>query len=360
MSDFQTLHELVKAARANLPDGTWDYLVGGAETETTLLRNRQSLDSLAFRSRVLRDVTKVHCTSTFLGKPMRMPVFLAPLGSLHALEPGGALSAAKAAESFGVLSVLSSVAQPGLEEIAAGTRHPKIYQLYVRGDRDWVEDHIHRAIASGYVGFCFTVDTAIYGRRERDIIKRYTPTARRTATGFEFQATMTWELVSWFKARFPKLPLILKGIVTAEDAAQAVQHGVEVVYISNHGGRQLDHSPGAIEVLQEVVGAVGGKAEVVIDGGFMRGLDVLKAIALGAKAVGIGKLYGLALAGGGEAGVLRALELLEMEIGLGLGLLGVNRLEELNPSYIRPAVPVYRPHTLYNAFPFLDLPESRY
>ncbi len=359
MSEFLTLHEIVKAARNNLSDEPWDYLAGAAETETTFLRNRHALDAIAFRPRVLRDVSKIDCTSSFLGKPMRIPVFIAPLGSLHVLGPGGALATAKAAERFGIVSILSSVAQPGLEEVGQGTKHPKVYQLYVRGDRAWVEDHIRRAIDHGYTGFCFTVDTAIYSRRERDIIKRYIPAARRTASGFEFQASMSWELVEWFKARY-KMPLILKGIATAEDAQLAVERGVEVVYVSNHGGRQMDHGRGSIDVLPEVVKVVAGKAEVVVDGGFMRGGDVLKALALGANAVGIGRLYGFGLAAAGEAGVHRVLEILEDEIALNMGLLGVNRLDQLTPSHLHPAPLVRMEHPVRHAFPFLDLPAQRY
>jgi isopentenyl diphosphate isomerase/L-lactate dehydrogenase-like FMN-dependent dehydrogenase len=360
MNDFQTLHEIVKAARANTPDGAWDYLTGGAETETTQLRNRLALDSLGFRPRVLRNVREIDTSTTLLGEKMRMPVFIAPMGSLQMLDPSAGLGVAKAAESFGITSILSSVVPPGLEVVGDETRHPKVYQLYVRGERDWVDDHVKRAIKHGYSAFCFTLDTAIYGRRERDTIKRHVPAARRGASGFEYQADMTWELIAWFKKHYPQLPLVLKGIANAEDAMLAVEHGAEVVYISNHGGRQLDHGVGTIAVLQEVLQAVDGRAEVVIDGGFLRGTDVVKAIALGAKAVGIARLVGFGLAAGGEAGVARMLELLETEIRMAMGLLGVTRVGDLKPSYVREAPPVRAPHALYSAFPFLALPEQRY
>ena len=360
MYDFQTLHEIVKAARANTPDAAWDYLTGGAETETTQLRNRLAIDSLGLRPRVLRNVREIDTSTTLLGKPMRMPVFIAPMGSLQMLDPSAGLGVAKAAESFGILSVLSSVVPPGLEVVGDETRHPKVYQLYVRGDRAWVDDHVKRAIEHRYHAFCFTLDTAIYGRRERDVIKRHVPAARRGASGFEFQADMTWELITWFKKEYPKFPLILKGIANAEDAKLAVEHGAEVVYVSNHGGRQLDQGPGTIAVLQEVLQAVGNQAEVVIDGGFLRGTDVVKAIALGAKAVGIARLVGCGLAAGGEAGVTRMFELIEMEIRVAMGLLGVTRIDQLDASYVRAAPPVRAPHALYSAFPHLDLPEQRY
>jgi glycolate oxidase len=358
MSEFQTLHEIVKAARNNIPDGPWDYLVGGAESETTLRRNRLAIDSLAFRPRVLRDVSKIDCTSTVLGAKVRLPVSLAPMGSLESLDPGAALSVARAAEQFGVVSFLSSVTVPGLEEVATVTKNPKVYQLYVRGDRAWVEDYVRRAIAHRYQAFCFTVDTAIYSRRERDLIKRYVPGGRRRVTGMEQQASMTWDLVKWYKDNF-KTPLILKGIATAEDAKLCVEHGVDCVYISNHGGRQLDHGRGSIDVLPEIVKAVDGRAEIIIDGGFLRGSDVIKAIALGADSVAIGKLQGFGLAAAGVAGIVRVLEILETEMRIDLGLLGVASLAELDPSFIHPAPPVHVPG-LTSAYPLLDLKQPEY
>jgi glycolate oxidase len=357
MNDFQTLHEIVKAARANLPNDAWDYLIGAAETETTNVRNRVAIDSLAFRPRVLRDVSKIDCTSTLMGKPMRIPVFLAPIGSLNLIGPEGALGVARGAERFGVMSFLSSVAKTSLEEIAQGTKHPKVFQLYVRGDRDWVEDHVRRAIACGYHAFCFTVDSAIYSRRERDILKRFL-TGRRSSEGIDFQSAVTWDLIKWFKDKY-SMPLVLKGIVTAEDAELAIANGVDVVYVSNHGGRQLDYCAGTIETLAEILKAVDGKAEVVLDGGFLRGSDIVKAIALGAKAVGVGRLYGFGLAAGGDAGVARVLELLETEMRISMGLLGVRRLDELTPRFVQPGTAV-RTGAFASAYPFLKLDEHSY
>ena len=192
MAEFETLHEIAAAARGNVSDGVWDYLTGGTETETTLLRNRQALDSIAFRPRVLNDVRRIDCSGRTAGRDTRLPVALAPMGSLETLHPGGSMEVAKAAETFGVVSYLSSVTQPGLEEVAAQTAHPKIYQLYVRGDRSWVAAFVRRAVDHGYVSFCLTVDVALYSRRERDLIKRYLPTARRSAAaGWEYQAGLS-------------------------------------------------------------------------------------------------------------------------------------------------------------------------
>jgi isopentenyl diphosphate isomerase/L-lactate dehydrogenase-like FMN-dependent dehydrogenase len=359
MSDFLTIHEIVKAARNNMSNGVWDYLTGGADTETTLLRNRQGLESIAFRPRVLRDVRKIDLSGSLMGDKMRLPVTLAPMGSLDAMDPGGAVSVAKAAEEFGVTSFLSSVTRPGLEEVADATAHPKIYQLYVRGDHGYIEDHARRAIERGYRGFCLTVDVAYYSRRERDIIKRYTPLGRALGVeGWDYQAGLSWDTVKWFKDSFD-IPLVIKGIATAEDAAICIDHGVEGVYVSNHGGRQLDHGRASIDALPEIVEAVGGKAEIIVDGGFMRGTDILKAVALGADVVAIGKLQGFGLAADGTAGIVRVLELLEIEMRTTMGLLGETRLDALSSAHLHPAAPVYAPHAL-SGFPFLDFKDTEY
>ncbi len=359
MPDFATLHEIAAAARGNLSDGAWDYLTGGAETETSLLRNRLGLDSIAFRPRVLNDVSAIDLTGKVAGQATRLPVALAPMGSLENLNPGGAMAVAKAAEAFGTVSYLSSVTQPGLEAIADATGHPKVYQLYVRGDRDWVADVARRAIAHGYCAFCLTVDVALYSRRERDLIKRYVPTARRSsAEGMDWQAMLDWDFVKWFKDSFD-IPLQIKGVATAEDASLCVEHGVDTVYVSNHGGRQLDHGRATVDVLPEVVEAVAGRAEIVVDGGFMRGADIVKAIARGADAVSVGKIQGLGLAADGEAGVVRVLELLEEEMRITMGLMGLVRLDQLDGTFLHPAQPVREPSAL-SAFPFLALRSPEY
>ena len=350
---FLTLHEIARAARLNLAAGAWDYLAGGAETETTLKRNRQALDSVAFRPRVLRNVSRVDVTSTLLGRPVRLPVMLAPVGSIESFTDGGGATATRAAAQFGVSHMLSSVCSPGLEAVAeAGADSFRIFQLYVRGDDAFVDDYAKRAIDHGYAAFCMTVDTASYSRRERDLAKRYLRTWRQRATGREFQAALSWDDVKRFKDKFD-IPFALKGIATAEDAQLAVDHGVEIVYVSNHGGRQLDHGRGSLEVLPEVVEAVGDRATIIVDGGFVRGTDVVKAITMGAHAVGIGRLECLGLAAAGQAGLVRALEILEDEIRIAFALLGVTSWKELDRSYLHVASPVTRPHVL-SAFPLLE------
>jgi isopentenyl diphosphate isomerase/L-lactate dehydrogenase-like FMN-dependent dehydrogenase len=361
-SEFQNLHEIVKKARHNLDQNNWDYIVGGTETETTLRRNRMALDSIAFRPRVLRDVRKVDASVEALGRKMRLPVILAPIGALECFDRGAGGAVVRAAEAFGVAHMLSSVSEPGLENVArAAPAALRMYQLYVRGDDAFVEDHAERAIAQGYIAFCLTVDTAIYSRRERDLAKRYVTSGRRrvsAAAGQEFQAGLDWRAVERIKGKF-NVPLMLKGIATAEDAKIACDHGVEWIYASNHGGRQLDHGRGALEILPEIVRAAAGRAKVVVDGGISRGTDIVKAVAAGADLVGIGRLQCYALAAAGQAGVVRMLELLEDEVQRCLGLLGVDRFAALDPSCLHPAAPVNPPGVL-SAFPLLDIEDYRY
>ncbi|MEE8444245.1 MAG: alpha-hydroxy acid oxidase, partial [Alphaproteobacteria bacterium] len=264
-SDFQTLHEIVHAARATLSREVWDYVMGGAETETTLKRNRQALDALAFRPRVLRDVGEIDCGVELLGQRLRIPVLLAPIGSMQDIVADGGITPARAAAEFGTVQILSSACEPGLEKVAAAAGAAKIFQLYVRGDADWVEDTLRRAVDAGYIAFCFTVDLDRYGRRERDIARRHVTTARLTVAGEEYQARFNWADIAAIRARHD-IPLILKGIATAEDAALAVEAGIDIVYVSNHGGRQLDHGRGGADVLPEIVEAVAGRARVIFDG----------------------------------------------------------------------------------------------
>ena len=357
--DFMNLHEIVHKARQNLNQNAWDYIVGGVETETTLRRNRIALDSIAFRPRVLRDVSQVDTGTEILGRKLRMPVVLCPVGSLESFHPEGAAPVVKAAAEFGVAHMLSSVCDPGLEGVAqAAPEGLRMFQLYVRGDAAWVDDYVARAIANKYAAFCLTVDTAHYSRRERDIAKRHITGGRRRASGREFQAALDWRTVERIKAKFA-IPLAIKGIATAEDAKIALDHGVDFVYLSNHGGRQLDHGRGSTDVLPEIAEAVAGRAKIIIDGGFYRGSDIVKAIALGAHLVGLGRMQCYGLAAAGQAGIVRMLELLEDEMMRSMGLLGVTSLGKLDPSYLHAAAPT-NPGHVHSAFPHLDIAPYRY
>jgi isopentenyl diphosphate isomerase/L-lactate dehydrogenase-like FMN-dependent dehydrogenase len=358
-TDFQCLHEFVARARQALSQNDWDYIVGGTETETTLKRNRLAIDQLAFRPRVLRDVNAIDTTAEAFGTRLRLPVLLAPVGALESFHDAAAAAVVKAAGEFGIAHMLSSVCMPGLEKVAAvAPKATRLYQLYVRGDEAWVDDHVARAIDNGYRAFCFTVDTAIYSRRERDIAKRHIVAGRRRASGREFQAALDWRTIARVKERFA-IPLVLKGIATAEDAKIAVEHGVDWIYVSNHGGRQLDHGRGALDVVPEVVDAVKGRARVIVDGGFARGADIVKAVAAGADLVGLGRMQCYALAAGGEDALVQMLEILEDEVTRALGLLGVTKLSELDRSYLHRADAVVSPHA-FSAFPLLRIEEYRY
>jgi isopentenyl diphosphate isomerase/L-lactate dehydrogenase-like FMN-dependent dehydrogenase len=357
--EFQNLHEFIRKARARLNQNAWDYIVGAAETETTLRRNRMSLDEIAFRPRVLRDVARIDPSVERFGRKLRLPVMMAPVGALEILDPGSGASVARAAGTFGAAHMLSSVSEPGLEKVAeAAPDALRMYQLYVRGDDAFVEDCVSRAIKNGYSAFCLTVDTAHYSRRERDIAKRYVRESRLRATGGEFQKSLSWRTVKLIKDKF-RIPLVIKGIATAEDAQIAVDHGVDWIYVTNHGGRQLDHGRGSMHVLPEIVAAVAGRAKIMVDGSFCRGTDIVKALITGADLVGIGRLQCWALAAAGEAGVVRMLELLEDEVIRCLGLLGVKNFAELDKSYLHAAAPTNLPH-VFSAFPLLDIEPYRY
>jgi glycolate oxidase len=358
-AQFMNLHEIVAKARQNLNQNDWDYIVGGVETETTLRRNRMALDSIAFRPRVLRDVSKVDTSVEALGRKLRLPIVLCPVGSLESFHAGGAEPVVKAAAEYGVAHMLSSVCDPGLEGVAkAAPDAARMFQLYVRGNDAWVDDYVERAMANGYAAFCLTVDTAHYSRRERDLAKRHTTGGRRRATGREFQMALDWRTVDRIKRRLT-IPLAIKGIATAEDAKLALDHGVEIIYVSNHGGRQLDHGRGSMDVLPEVAEAVAGRAMIIIDGGFYRGSDIVKALALGANLVGLGRMQCYGLAAAGQAGIVRMLEIMEDEVMRSLGLLGATGFGKLDRSYLHAAAPANAPH-VFSAFPLWDHQPYRY
>ena len=350
--EYLVLHEFVKKAREKLPKETWDYLIGASETETTFKRNRFALDNIAFRPRVLRDVENVDLSVDLFGHNLKMPVILAPIGSMQDFVDGAGTAPTLAASEFGIMHMISSTCMPGLEEVAKSVNYPKLFQLYVRGNKDWVDDNIKNAMDHNYAGICLTVDLDAYGRRERDLAKRYRTTSRQSASGFEHQMRFSWKDIDRIKS-YCHLPIIIKGIATKEDALLAVEHGVEVVYVSNHGGRQLDYGLGGLNVLPEISEAIGDNAKVIFDGGIMRGTDVVKAIALGADCVGIGRLQGFAAAAGGSKAIVRMLELLELEISTALRLLGVNSIFDLDDTYLSKDYSFGKLSAL-SAFPLID------
>jgi len=336
---FMTLPEIRRAAKKLLPPGPWAFGAGGAETETTLRRNRQAIQRLAIRQRVLVDVRNVDLTTSFLGTELPLPIAIAPMGSILLFHPQGDVEMARGAAPSKTLAVVSGVTGWPVEEIARATTGPLLFQLYFAGPRSWAQDLLGRVETAGYRAVCLTVDLQVYGRRERDLLLRFDPRAARALApnpsppDMNYQARLTWDDVAWLRSVL-KVPLGLKGILTGEDARRAVEAGVQIVWISNHGGRQLDHTQATINVLPEIVEAVDGRAEIIIDGGFSRGTDIIKALALGANIVALGRtmLWGLAV--GGAAGVDRTIQILRDELATGLALCGQTSVRGLTPSLI--------------------------
>lgn len=350
--EFVTNEEIIQEARRRTTQGVWDYLTGGSESETTLRRNRLAFDRVAFRPRILVDVSKVDPSTTLFGHKLRIPAILAPIGSLEVFHPDGGAASTRAATEFGIMHALSSVTQPPLEETAAATPTPKIFQLYVHGDMEWVEQLIARVKKQpSFIALALTVDVAHYSRRERPMLSRYSRPARDRSE----QAKLTWDTLDHIK-EMAGLPFLLKGVQTGEDAEIAIAHGVDVLWVSNHGGRQIDHARGSMEALPEIVQAANGRARIIVDGGVQRGGDILKAVALGADAVALGKLQGWGLAAGGPAGIVRMLEILEEELIIAMALTGMTSMADVTPKLVCPSESVTPPHEMSS---WVNMPNPR-
>ena len=353
---FTNLLELEDMARAKVPRAIFDYIAGGAEDEVTLRRNREAFGRWALRPRVLRDVRKRDTKTVLLGERVSMPVCVAPT-SFHALvHPEGEVATARGTAAAETILIASTVSTKPLEEIAAAADAPRWFQLYVYKDRAVTEELVNRAVKAGYKALCLTADTPVLGRRERDERNAFTlppgfgianlkpagldgmPEVEQGSAFAEYVAdlldsSLTWDDVDWLKSISP-LPLVVKGIMTAEDAVLAVDHGIAGIVVSNHGGRQLDSTLGSLDALPEVVAAVRGRIELYLDGGIRRGTDVLKALALGAKAVFVGRpvLWGLAL--GGADGVRAVLDELRTELDTAMALAGCATLKDIESSLV--------------------------
>lgn len=329
------LTDLEELAAGTLGPAALAYYAGGAADEVTLRDNVAAWQRRRLRPRVLVDVSTIDTTATLLGTPVAMPVGVAPT-ALHGLAHADAeLATAEAAARAGVVFCASSLATRPVEDLA-GVDGPRWFQLYAHRDRDITADLVVRAAAAGCLALVVTVDLPVFGRREREVRSGFAqPSAAgygnfaRYATGDDIGAVtaglhtsqLTWADIAWLRER-SSLPLVLKGILTAEDTAIAVDHGVDAVWVSNHGGRQLDRVPATIDVLEEVVAAADGRCEVYLDGGVRRGTDILTAIALGARATFAGRPWLYALATGGEGGVVDALGVLRAELVNAMALLG--------------------------------------
>lgn len=374
------VHDLREIASRRLPAGVFGYVDGAAEDERTLQANADAFASYRFRPRVLRDVSRIDPATTILGKPSALPLVLAPTGFTRIVDPEGELAVARAAARAGLPYTLSTMATRSIEEVAAASgQGRRWFQVYVWRDRDLVKDMIERAAANGYDTLMLTVDTAVLGRRERDVRRGFSlppkigletivdgvlhpawtwrfvrsepirfanVAGRGSAVGdgstavalaefasAQFDQTLSWADVDWMRSVWDG-PIVLKGIQTVEDARVAADHGVDAISVSNHGGRQLDDAPPALDLVAPVVQAVGDRVEVYCDGGVRRGSDVLKAIALGARACLIGRAYLYGLGAAGELGVDAVIAMFEADLRRTMALLGVNDVDEITTEFI--------------------------
>jgi glycolate oxidase len=336
---FVTLPEIRRYAKKILPRDVWNFGDGGAETETTLRRNRRAIDRLAIRQDILVDVREIDLSTSLLGLRLSWPVAVAPMGGLILFHPEGDVEMARGAAAADTLQFLSGATGWSVEDVAKAGTGPKMFQLYHHGDRAWVADLMARVEAAGYHAVVLTVDVQVYSRRERDIVNRYSPRAAMSKApnprgpDANYPERLTWDDVAWLR-KATKLPIGLKGIMTVRDAKRAVEAGVELIWVSNHGGRQLDHTQASIDALPPIVDAVAGAAAIVVDGGFNRGTAVLKGVALGATVVAVGRLALWGLAADGAAGVECALGILRREVRTTMALCGQTSVKGLSPDLI--------------------------
>ena len=376
-----TIDDLRRLARRRLPRAVYDFIEGGAGDELTVTRNRAAFERLLFEPRILVDVSKREQSTVVLGERVATPVILSPTGMAGLSWPKGEVAAARGAHDAGTIYTLSTHSSYSIEEVAAGAPGPLWFQLYVWQNRDLTRSFVERARAAGYRALLLTVDVPVISRRERDLRNGFTVPPRMTARNVvdtlrragwvrrvlmgqrritlanlvgapgaprtdivtlagvanrQVDPSISWADLAWFRSLWSG-PLLLKGVMTAADARRAAEHGIDGVVVSNHGGRQLDGTRATIEALPEIVDAVGNRMEVLLDGGVRRGADVVRALALGARAVMVGRPYLYGLATGGQAGVRRALEILASEVDHALALTGVPRVADLEPSLVRRA-----------------------
>jgi len=373
-----SIEDLRSLARRRLPDVVFDYVDGGAEGEVTLRENRRAFDAVTFRPRQAVAVPRCDLRARVLGLDLALPALLAPVGYSRLMHPSGEVAAARAAGSAGTAYILSTVSGYRLEEVKAATSGPVWYQLYLVGGREAAEAGIVRAHAAGLSALVITIDTPVVGMREAElrhgavqllgpkpmaklpflpqlltrpgwlagflldggvhelpnvVIPAHGSMALVDARMGLVRATFSWEDMRWIRGVWPG-PILFKGVLTGEDARRAVEEGAAAVIVSNHGGRQLDGAPASLRALLDVVRAVNGRAEVLLDGGIRRGSDIIKAICLGARAVLVGRAYVYGLAAAGEAGVARALQILRADLERTLTLLGCPSISGLDRSYV--------------------------
>lgn len=350
---FQALSDLERLAASRLPSAIWDYVQGGSGEERTLFANRDAFHRRSLRPRILAGVSSIDPTTTLLGTPVRWPFFVAPTAYQGHIHPDGERATAAAAANAGVLAAFSTLSSVSLEEIAAASgAGPRWFQLYLQPEFAHSEQLVRRAERAGYAAIVLTADAPVLAVRDRQSREgfaldaplpvgngiEFVPPARAPVTdGSRFRlradGSHGWEIVDRLR-EITRLPLVIKGVLRAEDARAAIDHGAAGIVVSNHGGRQLDGAPATLDALPEIVRAVGSEAEVYLDSGVRRASDVLMALALGARAVGLGRPVLWALAAGGRAGVARYLDLLGNELTNAMAHLGASSLSDLSPSMV--------------------------
>lgn len=355
--EILNLHELESLARARLPQMAWDYYASGADDERCLQRNSAAYDRINLHYRVLVDVAKRALATTVLGQRIAMPIAVAPTAFHKLAHRDGELASVRAAGDAGTLFVLSTLSNTPVEQVVAAASGPVWFQLYIYRDRSATEALVRRVEAAGCRALVLTVDAPLLGRRERDIKNRFAlppglgienlhaagarlpPASGDSGLAAYFSElidpSLSWSAVEWLRS-ITSLPILVKGIVRADDAVRAIEHGVAGVVVSNHGGRQLDASPATIDVLPRIADAVAGRAEILLDGGIRRGADVVKALALGARAVLVGRPVLWGLAAGGQPGVAAALEVLRRELDLAFALCGCPDVASVTRDLVDP------------------------
>ncbi|WOK97566.1 peroxisomal (S)-2-hydroxy-acid oxidase GLO4 isoform X2 [Canna indica] len=360
--DPVNLREFQELAKRKLPKMSYDYISGGAEDQFTLRENVEAFQRIMLRPRILVDVSKIDTSSTLLGHKMSSPILVAPTGSQQLAHPDGELATARAAAACNTIQVLSFASDYTLEEVASSCDAVRFFQLYVFKGRDVAAAVVQRAERNGYKAIVLTADTPRLGRREADIKNKLIIPMNRNVEGLmsvdihttggsgleafaskTLDPSLSWKDIEWLKS-ITRLPIIVKGVLTAEDAIKAVEVGVSGIIVSNHGARQLDYTPATITVLEEVVKAVSGSVPVLLDGGVRRGTDVFKALALGAKAVMIGRPVVYGLAAKGEDGVKRVITMLQKELELTMALAGCPTLKDITRNHVM--VPHQKPRSL--------------
>ncbi|MGI9647993.1 MAG: alpha-hydroxy acid oxidase [Acidimicrobiia bacterium] len=341
-AELKTIGQVIARARELTDPGAFAWAAAGAGQGATVERNRLVLSSLALVPRVGLDVSHVDSSSSFLGVPLAFPVMLSPVGALALYDHDDALAAATAATALGTSAICSIHTTSLWEEVAATAPGRHFFQLYVAGDRSWLADILSHARQARFAGICVTLDAPVVGRRDQSLEQEFgwrtpsggTPSLEEHGWDESFRSRFTWSDLEWLCGQ-ADIPVFVKGVMTAEDARTAVDCGAGGLFVSNHGGRMVDHELSPVEVLDEIVAAVSGDVDVAIDGGFNGGANVCKALAMGVKAVGIGRLQCWGLAAGGTAGLARVLEILNDEISLTMANIGARNLGEITPDRVR-------------------------